>query len=271
MKNTLIIGSVAAYHWFPNFREPKDIDILSKVIITKINNGSSNIELTWFELCEDIIAQNTDKVFATPDTLLTLKVSHAAWDIHHSKTMSDIFFLQKHAKLNKPLYKKLYDYWETVHGKKYINLNKDNTEFFTQYVKREYDHDWLHTQVSYPNHPMHYKIRPDKDSAYCSEKLWDELSSNDKLICAWEEMMVIAIERYNFLAAKKHSEIRISLSKAMHNLITSMTKGWFNLYLILNHVEIQRSVSLDELISLQERINLSHGNISQLLTISDPT
>jgi hypothetical protein len=266
MKNTLIIGSVATYHWFPDFREPDDIDILSKIVITKSKpSDTSNIEVKWFDLCEDIIAQNNDKVFATPDTLLTLKVSHAAWNIHHAKTMSDIAFLQnKGAVLNHELYQKLFKHWETIHGTKdKINLKQDNTEFFTKYVKREFDHDWLHEQVSYPDNPMHKKIRPDISSAFCSKDMWEKLSYEDQLKCAWEEMLVIAIERYKFLEASKKSEMRIALNKAINNLITTMTKGWFNLFLILNNRKIQRRIIIEDLTLLRERISYVYRTKTQ--------
>lgn len=263
MKNTLIIGSVAAYHWFSDFRKPEDIDILSKIVISKSKpSDTSNIEVRWFELCDEIIRQNTDPVFATPDTLLTLKVSHAAWNIHHQKTMMDIFFLKsKGANLNYELYGKLFQYWETVHGSKaHINLKQDNTEFFTKYVKRKYDHDWLHHAVSYPSLPMHTKIRPDSNSAYCSKELWELLTYEEQIRCAWEEVMVIAIERYKFLESNRNSEMRVAMTNSIHNLITTMTKGWFNLFIIMNHRQILQRATLVELNQVKDRIANDYSN-----------
>lgn len=220
-------------HWFSDAREPKDLDFISKQPKTKKEE-----EHHWVEGYQYIVNNNKDSKFVDPDFLYTIKVSHAAWDVQWDKTMFDIEFLKsKECSLDTKLYKLLYKDWEVVHNKKKINLKMKNQEFFGPHVSREYDHDWLHEQLAYYDEPMHNKIRPDKDSSWCSKKLWDNLSEEDKLICALEETWVIAMERFIF----KGMPPRFSKIKALKLLITSATKGWFNLYLIEHFDELRKT------------------------------
>lgn len=229
---TLIFGSTALKHWFPDFkREPKDLDIMSGVpMMTK------EVQHYWYHAFNYIAIANRDPKYVEPNYLYTIKVSHAAWDIFWDKTMHDIMFMKsKGCKLDKALYYLLYAEWEVVHRQKRINLNVKNEEFFTKTVTRKFGHDWLHNYLAFGSEPMHNQIRPDPSKAYCSEKLWTQLSPEDKLKTAMEEIYVIATERY---VVPLKMPPRIAKIKATKNLITSMTKGWFNLFLIENFDEI---------------------------------
>ena len=231
----LIIGSTAAYHWFPDYRKPFDIDLLTPTEIKTKDSKICFIDTQWHDAAEFLIEQNKDKVFADPDTLFTLKVSHAHWNVKWEKTMYDIEFLKrKGCQLNMELYKRLFPVWVQVHGKKRVNMNQPMTEFFKDAVPREYDHEVLHELVAFGVRPLHEQLRSDLSTAWCSEAMFNELSEDDQCKTALEEMMATAIERGRLSTRSKQSEISIALSKAHFQLCTSMTTGWFARFLILN-------------------------------------
>jgi hypothetical protein len=226
----LIFGSTAAKFWFPDFRETKDLDIMSPE-----PKMSKEIQHYWQDAFSYAVRKNTHKIFLDPDFLYTIKVSHAAWDIHWAKTMKDIVFLKKKGcKLDPEFYELLYKEWEVVHRAKRVNLDVKNQEFFNKNVTRQYDHDWLHQFLAFGAEPMHNLIRLDPNSALCSKKLWQMLSHDDKVKCAMEEVYVIATERF----ISRGYPPRTSKMMSLKNLITSMTKGWFNLFLIENFDEL---------------------------------
>ena len=234
----LVFGSTAAKYWFPDFREPKDLDYISQIIPF---NKEKGVEYHWCEPMRYVILSNKDDVFVDPDFLYTIKVSHAAWDINWDKHMKDIIFLKKKGcQLDYWLYKDLYDYWSVHHGAKKVKMSGMNQDFFTPTIDREYDHDWLHEYLSFYDRPLHERIRKNMDSPLPSKALWDKLSYEDQLKCALEETYVIATERYLFNRTKEFDKLCFNIAKikSLKNLVTSMSKGWFNLFLIENFGEL---------------------------------
>lgn len=235
----LIIGSVATYHWFPDAREPSDIDLLTEATISGNKSRVCVVDSQWHYVAQELIDASTDKVFLDPDLLFTLKVSHAEWDIKWQKTMFDIQFLKsKGCKLNFRFLRKLQEVWKQVHGKKHVNMSQPMESFFNDAVSRAYDHEYLHELVAFNERPMHEKLRPDVGTAWCSQERFDLLSDEEQFETALEELMAVAIERSQLTTASRKSEKSIAMSKAYHKLVTSMTTGWFALFLILNRQEI---------------------------------
>ena len=182
---------------------------------------------------------NEDKVFLDADLLMTLKMSHLQWDIKWRKHMSDVHFLQKLGlKKNEDLYDKLVAHWKTVHGEKKINLNKNPEEFFNKHVKRKYDHDFLHTVVSYYKEPLHICIRKAGSEVMSDQSKFILLPEETKLKLAMEELLVVAIERFNLEFHSTKSEKLIAVSSAYKKLVTTMTSGWFCDYLLESHYSI---------------------------------
>lgn len=214
----LIFGSCAMKHWYPDSRIPNDFEVISP-------------ENYWVNSFQYILDNNINGQYVDPDFLYTIKVSHAAWDIHWDKTMHDVVFLkEKGCILDEILYNMLYQEWEVLHGKKNVKLNVKNEDFFTDKITRKYDHDWLHEQLCFYDRPLHEKIRYDLTSPICSEKLFANLSYDDKIKCALEEVYVIGTERF-VLNGKSYNEAKY---KTLKLLITSMTSGWFNRFIIEN-------------------------------------
>lgn len=227
----LIYGSTAIKHWYPDFREPNDFDIITE----EKHRNSRTVEYYWTDAFE-YLSNNIDLIHVDSDLLYTIKVSHAAWNIKWEKTMKDIQFLKnKGCTLNEEFFSILYKDWEILHGKKKVNLNKSNYYFFKEdSVTREHDHDYLHEFFAFNRRPLHEKIRPDRDSPMCSKELFYNLTPEERHQTALEEIYVIAYERF----ISKGISAKASKVKALKQLITTMTKGWFNLYLIENSEQI---------------------------------
>ncbi len=254
----LIIGSVAQYHWFKDSRQPKDIDLLTPAKISGNSALVCVVDAQWHELADEIIKNNSDPTFATPNLLYTLKVSHAHWDIHFDKTLYDIKFLQdRGCELDVPLYHKLVKVWEKVHGEKLVNMNQRADTFWTDAVVRKYNHDHLHELVKFNDTPMHNLIRPKLDNTWCSEEMFNSLSEEQKACTCLEEMLVIAIERFNLTIKSSKIDRLKAIKKAHKKLCVSMTKGWFARYLIVNHFDLligRKTQSLQQLASALEKL-----------------
>lgn len=249
MKDYLIIGSVAAKNWFPDFRNAtKDIDILCSVphreyqswicIPPKYNH--LKFEYQTHSSAEYILGRKEHGLFMIPDELYTIKVSHAHWDIKFDKTLQDIsFFKSKGCILDLDLYKHLVKTWEGIHGdKSKVNLNKTVDEFFSDNVNRIYPHEYLHQEVKFYDKPMHEDIKQDNSEVLCSEiKFW-RLPNQQRIDCCLEEIIVTAIERGHLSRVSTDGMIRSAIIKAHKKLCTSMTKGWYARYLIMNCKEI---------------------------------
>jgi hypothetical protein len=232
----LITGSVAAKHWFPHFRAPKDVDIISEYGVKSDKPSAFSVETHWDKAQQIVLERNGDSVFVDPSALYTIKLSHMQWDIKWSKTASDVLFFQKQGvALDPVLYSLLVPIWCEIHGHKKVNLNMGNEEFFTSYVERRIPHDTLHEMVAFGDRPLHEKIRPDLSSPMVDVGLWLNLTEQEKLLLFYEELLVIAIERFNLRKESKKSERLIALSGAYKKLVTTMTKGFFCDYMLLNY------------------------------------
>lgn len=246
MNDYIIIGSVATKFWFRDFRTPvNDIDVL---YVGEVKDVWPYADIPWPERmeyqthssAEYILSRKEHGLYMIPDELFTLKVSHAHWDIKHTKTLHDINFLKnKGCKLDVEMYQHLINTWEETHGsKKQINLNQEVNKFFNDNVKRTYPHEYLHELVKFNDKPMHEYIRKDLNIVFCSEVLFNELPLEQQMECALEEILVTAIERKNLTASMQPSTLRAAVIEAHKMLCTSMTKGWFSRFLILNSHEL---------------------------------
>lgn len=224
----LIFGSTALKHWFPDLnRQPNDLDYMGAGV------NSKGVEYHWNDAFHYIVKHNQDKTYVDPNFLYTIKVSHAAWDIHWDKTMHDIMFLKNHGcQLDFELYNLLIQDWNKIHSPKSFKIDGKPEEFFTTHISRTVPHDELHHIVKFYDEPLHNRIRRDPNNVKTDKALWDQLSHEDKIKCVLEETYVFALERYLQYPPK------IAFAKALKNLITKSTKGYFNLFMIDNFAEL---------------------------------
>ena len=253
----ILIGSRAAKHWFPDFREPKDFDYLinteiksSKTI--EYHDASHGVGLKW-------IFDNSDEI-ATPEILYTLKLSHCFWSHNWAKTMHDIkFFQEKHIQYNKELFDLLYKDWENIHGKKRAYLNKSNEEFFTEKVNRKYVHDDIHRAIAYYDEPMFERLKHDKSKAMLAKDLFEDISYEDKCRLCREEICVTALERF-LIPEDFHFSKTGAYIAACKLLITSMTKGWFAFFLASNWLELHKPDNHDFIGLFKKNLyNINHS------------
>lgn len=225
----LIYGSTAIKHHFPDFREPRDIDIISRLPI----KSTESLQYYWVDAFEYLEENNKGSHYVDSDLLYTIKVSHASWDINWVKTMKDIEFLKsKGSTLDKDFYNILYSDWEEIHRKKKVKMNVKNEDFFTKTITRKYNHESLHEIFKFYKRPLNEKIRKDLNSPLCSEALWDKLNFEDKIKTALEEIFVLSTERYILVESPVPN--KIARIKTLKQMITSSTSGWFNLFLIIH-------------------------------------
>ena len=232
----LIYGSTAIQHWFPAtyLKTPKDLDIISRDASLK----KPGVEVYWTDAFRYLTRYNKDKQYVDPDLLYTIKVSHAAWDINWVKHTMDIQFLRMMGcKLVPEFYFMLIEDWTKIHGAKNLDFNKPHKELFMDSVNRKYGHDELHEALKMNDTPMYKMILKEQDKALCDYELFKALSSRKKLELAMEEVVVVAYERY---VIPQKMPLKYAINKALQDLVTRMTKGWFNLYLIENSDSIIR-------------------------------
>lgn len=230
----ILIGSTALKHWFPDAREPKDIDFLSPKTI-ETTHLCVRVENYWHEAAEYLIDKSINKTWLDPELLLSLKMSHFHWDIHWEKTKFDILFLKsKGVEYDKEAYRLLLPIWTKLHGEKKVNLNVSKSAFFTEHVKRQTEHDKLHELVKFTDRPWYEKLLQTSDKVLLSSDKFEALTEEEKLQTALEELLVIAIERARLESTSKNSEIMRAINFSYKLLVTRLTKGWFAEYLVDN-------------------------------------
>lgn len=186
-----IIGSTATKYWFSDFkREPKDIDFATETHIKKIRK---DIEFLY----NPIIAKRSCS-YASPSDLLSLKVSHIFWDINWDKHMFDIQFLLDNGVIwDLELVAELRKFWSAHLPKiRRSDLTANRDQFFTNNVNEDTnEHDLYHLKLR--EVPTYTKILKNDGTVDICEKLFEQLSHEDKLNIAREEAYVMAYERYH--------------------------------------------------------------------------
>jgi hypothetical protein len=152
--------------------------------------------------------------------------------------MHDIkFFQSKNVIHDEDLFSLLYKDWVNIHGNKRAYLKKQNEEFFKDGVDRKYVHDDIHRAVAYYDEPMFEKLKKDRSSAMLDHGMFLELSHDDQLKLCREEIYVTALERF-LITSNFRTSRRSAYMGACRLLVTSMTKGWFPKFLVLNWQEL---------------------------------
>lgn len=223
----LIYGSTALRRWFPDLpREPNDIDLLSPDTI-------AGADTHWDNRLSKFISNNEDMLYLDADKLLTLKISHLPWELKNNswwKHLRDVtFMLKKGVQPDLSYLPTLHEIWSERYGsKKHINLNKPEAEFFTTKVKRYIPHEELHLRLT-PT-PAYLQFKCSDKVAFDSKK-WATGKHEDKINCAVEESMVLALER----------NLTSGINGFKH-LVTKCSTGDFNLFCILNAEDILNEI-----------------------------
>ncbi len=224
------MGSKALQFFGITRREPKDTDLW-------VDDESLLEEGTDGHVIPTEIMSIVPTVqgYATPNAIYTIKCSHFGWDIHWEKTKADILFLKSkyRPRLIPDLYEALVVHWNKEHGdKSYLSLSQDKEDFFNDYVKYKYDHDYLHELVAYPNKPVYTKCLKDGNSVLTDKAKFDKMSFEDQVKMFREEIVVIACERW--LVHKPDIGWYKAYMLSLKKTITRLTKNWACDFIIQN-------------------------------------
>lgn len=257
-----------------NFDISKDKKTHSLIVEDNGINFIIDIYLTdieSFKLLNDTI-RNSPKIGSWYDDIVihtseelnyAIKRGHAMYDIKWFKNIHKMSKLEKEIRIWLPfyvktsdgnipeLYESIGDFVELhekcmieIHGsnKPKFTFDKSADEFFTDNLKRYFNHDELHEYFKHQDIPLYKKIL--KGDVLCEEEKWNELSEQEKIQCALEECYVIASERYlipKIVKGDKNIFVRYAFMNALCGLSTTMTSGWFRDFLIDNYNEILKN------------------------------
>lgn len=212
-----LFGSRLIKQYFSDFREPNDTDW--------VTNDKSELKTSTRQEEYYYIPNSPDREM-TPDELYTVKVSHAIYDIHWRKTMSDIRFLQmKGCKVIPEMLKELREYWVEVHGEQHrTDFEVEPGDFFEDRVQRKINHDDLHKLLN-PN-PTYQKMIV--DGVTPDPYKFSQLSEQDKKELMYEEAFVLAIERFS------NNPNKLAYNKAQQALVTRLHPVWLADFVIEN-------------------------------------
>lgn len=234
----IITGSTAMYNFDKSWRSPKDFDYFTVEPVDVKGDGHQIPEHVYNKLSE-----YTKDGYLTPEGMYNLKVSHSFFDVKWDKTKFDILMMQdkyNFKEIDKSFYDVLYPFWKQIHAKgNKVNLNKPIGEFFTDKVVRKYDHDFIHESIAYYDKPMFTKILVSPDKALTDYNKFVTLTNEDKIKLCREEIYVIALERFMIPNDYKFNTLS-AYQKAFKKLITTMTKGWFPLFMVENLKELNK-------------------------------
>jgi hypothetical protein len=234
----MIIGSTAIKNWFPEFREPNDLDVWMPFVGDDEIDGK-RVDSFWHD---SFPAEWADNFMATPDMLATIKASHSYWDIHGTwnKHMGDYFFLlKKGAKVDWDLHDFLRPIWRELHGAKRTSLAKNKMEFFGDAVNRKYDHDSVHDSVAYGDIPMYTLILADGEEVMVDNSKFWAMSQEDRLKTIREEIYATALERW-VIPTNYTISPRLAYARAVRLSMTSLFKGKWAKYILENIEELNK-------------------------------
>lgn len=221
----VLIGSTALSQYLPGIK-PNDVDYFADTPI-------EGAEVFYHPSLEAWEWQD----IATLDELYTIKVSHAFWELQNGSWTKHMLYITKMqqagAQFIPALYDILYPIWEERYGKKRVNLEKTPEEFFTETVERHYDHDSVHASIAYYDEPLFNKILRDDSEVAVSKAKFDALDDLVKRQLVFEEIYATALERL-IIPSNYTYHARKAFDWARMKLITSFSKGWFPLWIVLN-------------------------------------
>ncbi len=213
-----LFGSHLIKKYYSDFREPKDIDWVTNDK-SKMKQSSIGSEEYYY------IPFSPDREM-TPNEIYTVKFSHAIYDIHWKKTMSDIRFLQiKGCKVIPEFLNQLREHWVIVYGEqKRTDFEVESGDFFDDRVKRKINHDELHEMLN--SLPTYKKMIADGVTPDIDKFL--NLLEDDRKEVLFEESFVIAIERFS------NNPDKMAYNNAQQALVTRLHPVWLADYVIEN-------------------------------------
>jgi hypothetical protein len=256
----LITGSGALKNWFPDFREPKDIDYIAtrdeynqfieknkeRIVLTLPKRWGTVVHMLGSKPIEFEIGENGNTAeeflklrnswegfiaYLSPCEIYTFKMSHRYLknSPHFKKCMDDIINLRKLGYGYIPEYMK--DWMKRrekeTYSYKHPKLKQSKDSFFSNDgVNYIYDHDTIHECVKTFDRPAFYLIKDNEADVFCSKEKFYSLSKELQLATVIEETYTLALERsqipFNFPPDRKKSFLT-----SLQKVCTSITSGWW--------------------------------------------
>ncbi|GAA0955499.1 DUF7275 domain-containing protein [Nonomuraea longicatena] len=228
----LIIGSTALAFWYADAaRAPKDLDVFSAEPV-------ADADAFWDDDFKPWLSGGDGLRWATPNELMTIKASHAYWDLRNGswpKHMGDMLLMKKlGAQIIPELHHMLYRVWERRYGVKRVDLTQEATDFFNDAVKRIYDHDSIHDSVAYGERPLYESVLKDGATVQVDMSKVRALSYDDQVRLFREEIYATALER-KVIPSDYQCSPRWAYAWALRRTITSLTKGWSAQFIVANY------------------------------------
>lgn len=237
---------------YERFKGKADIKLLPEYIMRSLPTG-----------------YHGNTISLTKDALYTIKCSHLGWsNPQWSKHKLDALYMkEKGCEIILPLYHVLVNYWEIELGNKsFLSLDKSKNMFFNDFVDYQYDHDYLHEVVAYPDRPAYEKCLKDGHEVLTDKNKFDKLSFEEQVKMFREEITVIALERWylNSYWFDRGITWMKAYSLALQKTITNLTKGWATDFIVLNleYFNVPEREMFDKAIS---KLNLKEKYMSKYL------
>lgn len=210
-------------------------------------------------LMDYYIKYNNDYEYAPLEMLYSLKLSHIHFPTKiekFEKHVKDLCLLHKAVNgidVIPEITKKYFIETENRLGKlRTPKLAKTSKDFFEQskdYVQSVFIHDSIHIAVAHKEKPMYEYMQPDSNSAYCSEKMWNNFTHLEKMQCVLEEAYVIALERkilpLIYGKTNKYITAEDAIRWSLMRICTNLCSGWFRHFATTNYTEIYNMYNKD--------------------------
>lgn len=298
----IIVGSKALVHNYTYIsRIPKDTDVIGfksdaidlkeklnpleikegDDIITLINiqnktdiYNTDNVEILLADNSNSLkgyLNYDSDKLYASPEVLFSLKKSHIHFPIKFNKHIEDFIFLKDKLVLDSlsELTKIRFKETENRLGKlKTPSLNKSVKQFFNQsndFVKSYFIHDDIHKAVSHYSDPLYLRMQENKEYAKCEKYLWEKFTYDEKCKCVLEEAYVIALERKilpSIFGNKKWFTSDEAIKWSLMRICTTLCSGWFREFATNNYFNILSIVNNNYVVDFLQKYN--NGEIKRI-------
>lgn len=217
-------------------------EVESSRLLTRLPSETASINLG--------VLDESEVQIPSLSTLLLLKRSHLIFPAHWWKNIQDYHWLK--TRVPPDFTENQLHFFRTRRkevehrSSKRVNLNMSNDDFFKKSqssVGRIYDHDSIHTAVSFYGEPLHNRMRPDPLKAATSHRLFRLMSHLDQVRAVQEEAMVIALERILIPALQSSAILAADVVEnayrwAVMRISTTLTAGWFREFAIEHHPEV---------------------------------
>lgn len=216
-----------------NKKQSHIIHVDGEILTLKPDNISAPMYEYGIQNGVKIHVFGADVVIAPPELLWALKESHKyKKDTNvprHALEQMEILFIMASTNRHVPEHIKE---WVADREKctltKAPKLNQSKQDFFVDGAALyEWDHDSIHEAVKLGNVPAYREFMVDGAEVLTSRDKWEQLSPNRQLDAAYEEALVLTLERSLIPYRSKGLDYQRAFHMGLSKMCTTITSGWF--------------------------------------------